>query len=51
MAIEHAHAHSLPKPWGVVDPRPWSNAGDGVPTARGGAWDASTVANVMRRGA
>jgi DNA invertase Pin-like site-specific DNA recombinase len=23
----------------------------GVPTARGGAWDASTVANVMRRGA
>src|ERR1043165_535113 len=30
MTIEHAHAHSLPKPWGVVDPHPWSNAGDGV---------------------
>ena len=28
MTIEHAHAHSLPKPWGVSDPRPWSNAGD-----------------------
>jgi len=25
MAIEHARAHSLPKPWGVVDLRPWSN--------------------------
>jgi mannose-6-phosphate isomerase len=27
MTIELAHAHSLPKPWGVVDLRPWSNAG------------------------
>lgn len=25
MTIEHAYAHSLQKPWGVVDPRPWSN--------------------------
>ena len=32
MTIEHAHAHSLPKPWGVVDQRPWSNAGDNVNT-------------------
>jgi mannose-6-phosphate isomerase len=30
MTIEHAHAHSLPKPWGVLDPSPWSNAGDGA---------------------
>ena len=28
MTIEHAQAHSLPKPWGVLDPRPWSSAGD-----------------------
>jgi mannose-6-phosphate isomerase len=28
MAIEHARAHALPKPWGVVDLRPWSNARD-----------------------
>lgn len=28
MTIEHAHAHSLPKPWGVVDARPWSNVGN-----------------------
>jgi len=27
MAIEHAHARALPKPWGIVDLRPWSNAG------------------------
>lgn len=26
MAIEHARAHALPKPWGLVDLRPWSNA-------------------------
>jgi mannose-6-phosphate isomerase len=26
MAIEHARAHALPKPWGVEDLRPWSNA-------------------------
>ena len=32
MTIEHAHAHSLPKPWGVLDPRPWSNAGDDANT-------------------
>jgi len=24
MAIEHARAHALPKPWGVEDLRPWS---------------------------
>ena len=28
MTIEHAHAHSLPKPWGVVDTHPWSSASD-----------------------
>ena len=32
MTIEHAHARSLPKPWGVLDPRPWSNAGDDANT-------------------
>jgi mannose-6-phosphate isomerase len=32
MTIEHAQAHSLPKPWGIVDPRPWSSAGDGSRT-------------------
>jgi len=32
MTIEHAHAHSLPKPWGVVDLRPWSNAGNDANT-------------------
>lgn len=32
MTIEQAHAHSLPKPWGVVDARPWSNAGDDANT-------------------
>ncbi len=32
MTIEHAHAHPLPKPWGVVDLRPWSNAGDNANT-------------------
>ena len=26
MTIEHARAHALPKPWGVVDLRPWSDA-------------------------
>ena len=26
MTIEHARAHTLPKPWGVADLRPWSNA-------------------------
>lgn len=26
MAIEHARAHALPKPWGVVDLRPFSSA-------------------------
>jgi mannose-6-phosphate isomerase len=25
MTIEHARAHALPKPWGVVDLRPWSD--------------------------
>jgi mannose-6-phosphate isomerase len=25
MAIEHARAHAVPKPWGVEDLRPWSN--------------------------
>ena len=28
MAIEHARAHAIPKVWGVVDLRPWSNARD-----------------------
>lgn len=28
MAIEHARARALPKPWGVVDLSPWNNAGD-----------------------
>ena len=37
MTIEHAHAHSLPKPWGIVDPRPWSSAGDGS-SAIGEVW-------------
>jgi mannose-6-phosphate isomerase len=32
MTVEHAHAHSLPKPWGVVDLRPWSDAGDDTNT-------------------
>lgn len=32
MTIEHAHANSLPKPWGVLDLRPWSNAGDDANT-------------------
>jgi mannose-6-phosphate isomerase len=27
MTIEHAIAHSLQKPWGAVDSRPWSSAG------------------------
>lgn len=32
MAIEHARAHALPKPWGIVDLRPWSNVSrDGNP--------------------
>jgi mannose-6-phosphate isomerase len=26
MAVERARAHALPKPWGIVDLRPWSNA-------------------------
>ena len=30
MTIEHASAHSATTPWGVVDARPWSSAGDGV---------------------
>jgi len=31
MAIEHARARALPKPWGVADLHPWSAAGhDGV---------------------
>src|SRR5258708_2987791 len=25
LAIEHAHAHTLPKPLGIVDLRPWGN--------------------------
>lgn len=32
MAIERARVQALPRPWGVVDLAPWSNAGhDGVP--------------------
>jgi mannose-6-phosphate isomerase len=30
MTIEHAHAHPLQKLWGILDLRPWSDAGDGV---------------------
>jgi mannose-6-phosphate isomerase len=30
MTVEHAHAHLLQKLWGIVDLRPWSDAGDGV---------------------
>jgi mannose-6-phosphate isomerase len=26
LAIEHARTHIVSKPWGIVDPRPWSNA-------------------------
>jgi mannose-6-phosphate isomerase len=26
MTIEHARARALPKPWGILDLRPWSNA-------------------------
>jgi mannose-6-phosphate isomerase len=26
LAIEHARTHTVSKPWGIVDPRPWSNA-------------------------
>ena len=26
MTVEHARMHALPKPWGVADLRPWSNA-------------------------
>ena len=32
MTIEHAHAHPLPKVWGLVDLRPWSDAGDDIRT-------------------
>lgn len=32
MTIEFAHAHTLQKPWGVADLRPWSNAGDDANT-------------------
>ena len=27
MVIEHARSHALSKPWGVIDLRPWSDAG------------------------
>jgi mannose-6-phosphate isomerase len=26
LAIEHARTHTVSKPWGTADPRPWSNA-------------------------
>jgi mannose-6-phosphate isomerase len=32
MTIEHARAHSTPKPWGVVDARPWFATTDGIQT-------------------
>ena len=32
MTLEHAHARSIPKPWGVADTRPWSTAGDDANT-------------------
>ena len=31
MSIEHARAHSVAKPWGVMDLRPWSESQDAVP--------------------
>ena len=37
MAIEHACAHSLPKPWGVLDTRPW-RSGDRDGRAIGEVW-------------
>lgn len=37
MAIEHARAHSLPKPWGVLDTRPW-RSGDRDGRAIGEVW-------------
>ena len=38
MTIEHARAHALPKPWGVVDVRPWSNANHHDGNAIGEIW-------------
>ncbi len=32
MTLEHALAHSVTKPWGVADTRPWSTAGGGANT-------------------
>src|SRR5712672_657618 len=29
LAIEHARVRTVPKPWGIVDLRPWSNAREG----------------------
>jgi mannose-6-phosphate isomerase len=26
LAVEHARTHTVSKPWGTLDPRPWSNA-------------------------
>ncbi len=37
MTIEHALAHCLSKPWGVVDTRPWSSARDAT-NAIGEIW-------------
>lgn len=37
MVIEHARAHALPKPWGVENLRPWSDA-DHAGTAIGEIW-------------
>jgi mannose-6-phosphate isomerase len=38
MTIEHAHAHSLSKPWGVADTRPWSSAGNPDNDTIGEVW-------------
>jgi mannose-6-phosphate isomerase len=32
MTIERAHARSLQKPWGVLNPSPWSNSNDNTDT-------------------
>lgn len=38
MTIEHACAHSLSKPWGVADTRPWTSAGDAGADPIGEIW-------------
>ena len=38
MTIEHASAHLLSKPWGVVDTRPWTSTGDAGSDIIGEVW-------------